>query len=42
MSRYELAELEKELRELEDPTSVKAEFELAEGEEIPQWVEENE
>ena len=42
MSRYELAELEKELRELEDPTSVKAEFELAEGEDIPQWVEENE
>ena len=42
MSRYELAELEKELRELEDPTNTQAQFELAEGEEIPQWIEENE
>ena len=39
MSRYELAELEQELREVEDP-SADSGFELADGEEVPEWVKE--
>ena len=42
MSRYELADLEKELREIEDPTTVESDFDIAEGEEIPQWIKERE
>lgn len=38
MSRYELAELEKELREVQEPTHEV--LELADGEEIPDYIKE--
>ena len=37
MSRYELAELEQELREIEDPDLAEEEA-WPEGEPVPEWV----
>ena len=41
MSRYELAELEQELRDLDDPTTGEGDDAWPEGEPVPEWVKVN-